>query len=198
MAELFSSMSLERWREALDRYEEVIDRQGVSSLADIDRWWRKELPATIASRNEPHVTHDELVRLTRWKMARGVWRGRNLVLVEGNSPELVKETSRRALAGIPDPKAPVANLTTLAGVGPATASAVLAAAAPESYPFFDDLVAAQVPGLGKVAYTLGYYARYADALRKRAGELGHGWTPSEVEQALWSHAGGKAGAARPT
>jgi hypothetical protein len=45
---------------------------------------------------------------------------------------------------------------------------------PEVYPFFDELVAAQVPALGKVAWTLGYSARYADALRVRAESLGDG------------------------
>jgi putative ABC transport system permease protein len=31
----------------------------------------------------------------------------------------------------------------------------------------------------------------ADALRERARQLGGDWTPARVEQALWSHAGGK-------
>ncbi len=68
------------------------------------------------------------------------------------------------------------------------------AAAPDIYPFFDEIVAAQVPHLGKVAWVIGYYVKYADALRDRARELGKGWTPVMVEQALWAHAGGKAGA----
>jgi hypothetical protein len=45
-----------------------------------------------------------------------------------------------------------------------------------------------------VAWTLGYYARYAEALRERAAALGVGWTPAMVERALWAHVGGKAGA----
>jgi hypothetical protein len=81
----------------------------------------------------------------------------------------------------------------LAGVGPATASAVLAAAAPETYPFLDDIVAAQVPGLGAVKYTAGFYARYAEALRRRAVDLGEGWNATLVERALWAEAGGKKG-----
>jgi hypothetical protein len=50
-----------------------------------------------------------------------------------------------------------------------------------------------VPGLGAVAFTLPYYARYAAALRERAGRLGDGWTPVMVERALWADRGGKAG-----
>ena len=196
MKELWSSDAREEWKAALDRYEDVIEAQGVARLPELDRWYRGELPDAIAARKPARVTHAELVKLTEWKMARGVWRARNLVLVKGNDPDLVEETSVTALAAVPHPTAPIAALAELAGVGPATASAVAAAAAPAVYPFFDELVAAQMPLAGKLAFTLGYYARYAEALRERARELGRGWTPVRVERALWSHVGGKAGTAR--
>ncbi|HEX8453312.1 MAG TPA: hypothetical protein VF647_14515 [Longimicrobium sp.] len=182
-------------RRALDDYTAVVERQGVARLPELDRWYREELPGLIAARSPAHVTHAELVRLTEWKMARGVWRAPNLVLVRGNDPAAVVETSTAALARIPHPTAPVSELSKLKGVGPATASAAASAAAPEIYPFFDELVAAQLPGLGPVAWTLGYYARYADALRSSALELGGEWTPVLLERALWAHVGGKAGTA---
>ena len=129
-------------------------------------------------------------------MARGVWRAPNLVLVRGNDPDEVANISAAALTTMPHPTAPIAALAKLAGVGPATASAVAAAALPTVYPFFDELVASQVPALGTVAWTLAYYGRYAEALRGRARALGDGWTPVMIEQALWSHVGGKAGRAK--
>jgi hypothetical protein len=141
-------------------------------LPELDAWYHAELPALVRARPSAHVTLPELVRVTEWKMARGVWRAPNLVLVRGNDADAVARTSAEALAAIPHPTRPIAGLATLAGVGPATASAVAAAAAPERYPFFDELVAAQVPALGAVKWTLGYYARYADApplARRRAG-----------------------------
>lgn len=193
MATLWKSDDDKAWRAALDRYEAVIEQQGVARLPELDRWYREELGAAIAARKTPHVTHDELVRVTEWKMARGIFRPRNLVLVRGNPPEAVEKTSTSALAAIPDPRRPIALLAELAGVGPATASAIAAAAAPDVYPFFDELVGAQVPGLGTVAFTPAYYAKYAAALRARADELGAPWTPTTVEQALWAHVGGKAG-----
>jgi hypothetical protein len=197
VAALWSSDSLEDWQRALESYENVIAEQGVARLPELDRWYRHELPGTIAARQPAHVTLDELVRLTQWKMARGVWRARNLALARGNAPELVVETSAAALAKTPHATAPIAGLAQLAGVGPATASAIAAAAAPGVYPFFDELVAAQIPQSGKLAFTLGYYARYAAALRERADRLGHRWTPVMVERALWANVGGKAGARRP-
>lgn len=182
----------QRLRESLERYVEVVAAQGVAKLAELDRWYREELPKAIASRQPAYVTLAELVRLTEWKMARGVWRAPNLVLVKSNLPVTVVETSRDALAQVPHPTKPIALLATLKGVGPATASAVAAAARPDVYPFFDEIVAGQLPELGPVAWTLGYYARYAAALRERAEQLGGEWTPGTLERALWAFAGGKA------
>lgn len=193
MGKLWSSSDTADWQSALDSYTDVVAAQGVASLPALDAWYRDELPGAIAARRRPHVTHAELVKVTEWKMARGVWRARNLALVRGNDPALVVATSGDALGAIPDPAEPISTLAELAGVGPATASAIAAAAAPEIYPFFDELVGAQVPGLGKLAFTLTYYKRYAAALRTRAGELGRRWTPVMVERALWAHVGGKKG-----
>ena len=193
MKSLWKSDDTAEWKSALDSYPAVVAAQGVASLPPLDSWYRDELPDAIAGRRRPHVTHAELVKVTEWKMARGVWRARNLALVRGNDQSLVVETSTEALGAAPDPAAPIAMLAELAGVGPATASAVAAAARPDVYPFFDELVGAQVPGLGTLAFTLGYYKRYAEALRGRAKELGSRWTPVMVERALWAHVGGKKG-----
>lgn len=189
---LWTSAVDDVWRRALARYDHVVDAQGVARLPDLDRWARHELPGIIAARAPAHVTLPELVRLTEWKMARGVWRAPNLVLVRSNPPAQVVSASTAALAAAPHPTAPIAALATLKGVGPATASAVASAFRPDVYPFFDELVAAQVPGLGAVAWTLAYYARYAEALRTRATQLGGDWTPVMVERALWANNGGKA------
>lgn len=194
MSELWAIETPGAWHDALARYPDVVARQGVARLPTLDAWYRDALPAAMAARAPVHVTHDELVGLTEWKMARGVWRAPNLVLVRGNAPDAVATTSADALARVPHPTAPIRTLATLAGVGPATASAVAAAHAPATYPFFDELVAAQVPDLGPVAWTLGYYGRYAAALRVRAARLGAEWTPVMVERALWADVGGKAGA----
>lgn len=194
MRDLFASTSASDWQAALERYADVIALQNVAKLPAHDAWYRDELPTLIASRSPAHIVHDELVRLTEWKMARGVWRAPNLVLVKGNDADEVARVSADALALIPHPTKPIATLATLAGVGPATASAVAAAHKPSLYPFFDELVAAQIPSLGKVAWTMGYYGNYAQALRDRAAALGDDWTPVMVERALWAHVGGKTGA----
>ncbi len=191
MKKLWSSDAVEEWKHALERYDDVVAGQKVAALPELDRWYRDELPDAIAARARPHVTLAEVVKLAEWKMARGVWRARNLVLIRGNDPALVVKTSTDAIAAAPHPTAPIAALAELAGVGPATASAVVSAAHPGIYPFFDELVAAQVAGLGAVAWTTAYYRRYAEALRERAEKLGGKWTPTKVERALWANSGGK-------
>lgn len=191
MADLWNSTSQAAWRRALDTYDHVVHTRGVEKLPALDRWIRHDLPKAIRTRPTPHITAPELVKLTEWKMARGVWRAPNLARVRSNPPEIVEEVSAAAFAHIPHSTRPISVMATLGGVGPATASGAVSAVAPEQYPFFDELVAAQVPELGKVAWTLGYYARYAEALRERAARLGAEWTPVLVERALWANSGGK-------
>ncbi|HEX8230676.1 MAG TPA: hypothetical protein VF826_15375 [Chloroflexia bacterium] len=195
---LWDSTDCGAWHRALESYPEVLRAQEVSGLVELDRWYREQLPMLLASRTPPYVTREELVQVTRWKMKRGVWRQRNLLLVEANPEAEVEQTSREAFAAVPDPRKPVSLLVSLGGVGPATASGVLAAHSPEVYPFFDELVAGQMPGLGEVAFTAPFYYRYADMLRTRARELNEAcehqeWTVNEVAQALWAAPGGKAG-----
>lgn len=190
---LWHNTSDAAWHDALARYESVVRQQDVARLPALDTWYHSELADAIARRAVPHITHAEMVRVTEWKMARGVWRAPNLVLVRSNDSAAVVTASTDAFASVPHPTSPISALARLAGVGPATASAVVAAFAPGAYPFFDELVAAQVPTLGKVAWTLGYYGRYAAALRTRAQQLGDAWNPAMVERALWAHVGGKAG-----
>ena len=195
---LWSTKSCAKWQAALDLYAEIVEKQGVRELKELDRWYREEFPKQLAAREPAYITRDELEQVTRWKMQRGVWRERNRRLVEGNPVPLVRQTSRAAFAAIPDLRKPIAVLSALAGVGPATASAVLAASRPDLYPFFDELVAAQIPGLGPVSFTAAYYARYSDRLRERAAELNArckagSFTAHDLSQALWANSGGKIG-----
>jgi hypothetical protein len=101
MTTLWPTTSRSAWRDALGSYPRIVAGQGVARLAEFDTWYRDELPAAIAARRTPHVTLAELARLTEWKMARGVWRAPNLILVRGNDPDAVKRLSAEALAAAP-------------------------------------------------------------------------------------------------
>jgi hypothetical protein len=190
---LWRSDDVSAWHAALDGYDAAIAALPNAKLTGHDAWYREALPSLVHARAPMHVTHDEMVRITEWKMARGVWRAPNLVLVRNNTPDAVVNASRSAAEQIPHPTKPVTALVALKGVGAATASALLAVMAPAVYPFFDEDVAAQVPLLGPVAWTNGYYAKYATALRERSAQLsalfGRAFTPVMVERALWAARG---------
>ncbi len=195
MGDLWASGDCAEWSGALAAYPGAVAALPVAGLVELDAWYREALPGILAARDPAHLALDELERITHWKMGRGVWRARNLALVRGNDPDEVRRLSAEALTLMPDPRRPVALLARLAGVGPATASAVLAAARPDVYPFFDEVVADQIPGLGPVAFTLPYYLRYAERLRERVAALGaacpeDGWTAHLASQALWANAEG--------
>ena len=184
------------WRAALGRYASTCAQRArareASRLVDLDAWYQCALPAALGARAPAYVTADELARVTEWKMKRGKYRARNLMLVRGNADDDVRLRSEAAFAAIPDPRRPIVELTSLAGVGPATASAVLAALRPDVYPFFDEVIAAQIAHLGAVTFTTPYYLRYAEQLRARAAALGPPWTAHAVGQALWAEAAHRA------
>jgi hypothetical protein len=196
--QLWSQASCDAWRGALDAYPEVIEGSGGARLVALDTWFHGELPEGVNRRSPWSITLDELIRIVEWKMHRGVYRARNLVLVRSNAPDEVETASREAFEMAPHPTRPIARLAKLKGVGPATASAVLAAVRPDAYPFFDDVVADAIPEFGRVDFTLKTYARYAERLVERSALLAVGcpagrWTPHAVGQALWAAAGGKTG-----
>lgn len=109
---------------------------------------------------------------------------------------VVKSASEKAFQSLPDISKAVSELTVLKGVGPATASAVLAAFAPEITPFMSDEAMEAALGNSK-DYSLKQYLKFADKLQSKAKELsseGVSFTPSDVERALWSYAVGKSSA----
>lgn len=69
-----------------------------------------------------------------------IFRPRLLDFVSSLDESLVKSASQKAFQSLPDISKAVSELTVLKGVGPATASAILAAFAPHITPFMSDEV----------------------------------------------------------
>lgn len=188
---LWATSACQAWHQALERYPDAVRAAGSERLVELDDWVQRELPARIANRAKAYVTVEELAGVTEWKMLRGDWRPRNLQLVRQNPPEEVERLSAEALALADDTKRPIVLLTRLGGVGPATASAVLATVHPDAFPFFDEAVAKQIPDLGPVKFITPYFYRYAEALRKRTANLNahcqhDKWHVHQLDLALWS------------
>lgn len=192
--EMVQFESEEEWREALDAYQRRLEGLGNVNLVALDEYYRVELPKVVAKRHpEAYVTQDELMKIMEWKLSRGKWRARLQNFVAALSDDEVQAASQKAFAALPNVKEAVSQLSVLKGIGPATASAVLATHAPTVAPFMSD--EAMVAALGSVKdYTLKSYLVFAEKLRNKAEELSklgddkEGFTPSDIERALWSTA----------
>ncbi|XP_011074324.1 uncharacterized protein LOC105159080 [Sesamum indicum] len=185
----FNSSDAALWREALGYYEAVIKTLGKPDIISLDDFYRKELPNLLHQRDpNPYITTDELSRLMQWKLARGKWRPRLLSFVSSLDDVVVRDTSAKAFASLPDVSKAITELTVLKGVGPATASAVLAAYAPDVAPFMSDEATVAVVGDSK-DYSLKRYMVFVEKMQAKAKELStleDQFTPSDVERALWS------------
>ncbi|KAI9118374.1 hypothetical protein K1719_010706 [Acacia pycnantha] len=181
------------WKEALSNYTSRIQSRNKPNLVSLDDFYCNQLPPLLLQRNpNPHITAPELSKLMQWKLTRGKWRPRLLDFVSSLDESLVKSSSQKAFQSLPDISKAVSELTVLKGVGPATASAVLAAFAPHITPFMSDEALEAALGNSK-DYSLKQYLLFASKLQTKAKELSTGgdvFTPSDVERALWSCAVG--------
>lgn len=187
----FNCSDTQIWKDALSSYASRILSLPKPSLPSLDDFYRTELPSLLHSRlPEPYLTKSELHSLMQWKLTRGKFRPRLLGFVASLDEELVKTASQKAFLSLPDLSKAVSELTVLNGVGPATASAVLAAFEPAVAPFMSDEAMVAVLGNSK-DYSLKQYLELASKLKEKAQELSSEdeiFTASDVERALWSSA----------
>ncbi|KAK9994373.1 hypothetical protein SO802_024076 [Lithocarpus litseifolius] len=187
----FECSDLNLWKEALSSYSTRLESLNKPNLISFDDFYSNQLPPILRNRNpNPYITTAELSKLMQWKLTRGKWRPRLLDFVSSLDEAAVKSASEKAFQSLPDVSKAVSELTVLKGVGPATASAVLAAYAPDVAPFMSD--EAMVAALGNSKdYSLKQYLLFANKLQTKAKELSsenETFTPSDVERALWSSA----------
>ncbi|MBA0671497.1 hypothetical protein Gotri_014422 [Gossypium trilobum] len=192
----FECTDLSIWKEALSSYKSRIQSLNKPNLISLDEFYTHDLPSLLRQRNpNPFITTAELSRLMQWKLTRGKLRPRLLNFVSSLDDSSVQSVSQKAFLSLPDISKAISQLTVLKGVGPATASAVLAAYAPETAPFMSD--EAMVAALGSSKdYSLKQYLLFVEKLQSKSkvGEelssMGDSFRPSDVERALWSSAVG--------
>ncbi|XP_067433480.1 uncharacterized protein zgc:112496 [Thunnus thynnus] len=196
MSALFACEDPATWRSVYEKYWGVVEAKEAKGkkpgkLLNLDKWYQEELPAVISTRPDKHITQSELVKLMEWKLTRGKFRPRLQQLVASNSEDTVEKCSRKAFSLLPDVQAAIMELSSLKGVGPATASAVLAAGAPEQAAFMSDEAMESVPGLKPIQYTAKHYALYLGKMLELTKRLNKAdpqqdWTPHRLELCLWA------------
>merc|ERR1719476_870509 len=103
----------------------------------------------------------------------------------------MQETKKafRAIDKRKDVEGAVNALSNLKGVGPAMASAVLSAMAPELAPFMADELLLSMPEVEGIDYTMKEYMKLVEKTKEcveRLNAQGGSWNPHKVEMTVWS------------
>jgi hypothetical protein len=197
---LWRNTDVAAWEGALNAYDACIKPiqngkgKATQHMKADDKWWRNELPETMRQRKSSHITKGELERVMRWKLARGKWRPLQKMVGENKEDDVVicstkafacLEKKSKAKRRPEDIKAAVTEMIALRAIGPATATAVLAAFCSD-VPFMAD--EAMEGSIGERNYTMRHCMEFTNALQNRAKELGSHWTPEMVSRAMWAAA----------
>lgn len=194
---LYLTLDISRWKIALASYDSCVlaiqteGNKNVKQLVSDDNFWRFDLSNKIDDKG--FISGKELSRVVRWKLARGKWRPLQK-MVDGNKNAEVVKASRNAFKSLSENLIDQAlkDLCVLRGIGPATASAVLAAASPDRVPFLADEAYEAVPGFGQRKYTAKAFKEFRGALEGHAVKLSSlddmKWSPELVGRALWAEA----------
>lgn len=164
-------------------------------LIRLDEWYQNELPKLIKARGkDAHMVYDELVQTMKWKQSRGKFFPQLSYLVKVNTPRAVMQETKKAFRKLPNLEQAITALSNLKGVGTTMASALLAAAAPDSAPFMADECLMAIPEIEGIDYTTKEYLNFVqhiqttvERLNIEAGGEKPLWSPHRVELALWSH-----------
>ncbi|PSK34516.1 hypothetical protein B9Z65_8842 [Elsinoe australis] len=186
----WDSISREDFNGLLAKYTQVIPEK----LKALDQKRLHDIPRALAARRNgkgkeaPGLEKDELLALVEWKLSHGTFRPRLLSLASSNSN--IPEVTSHAFSLIPTAPilstpilapailAALKHLTTLSGIGPATASLILSTLYPDDFPFFSDemfrwMMWDEPAKDGKKGWErkIGYTAKEYEALFGKVGEV---------------------------
>lgn len=163
------------------------------------RWFRDSLPDLLVTQ-QGCLTKEQFIRLVEWKLSRGKFRPslrgyaakqdpKALAAASKEAYRILQEDNGCATRGVVAEETvlqALAVLTELRGVGPATASAILAAM-DDSIPFMSD--ESLVVCLGKREYTVNAYKTLLASMREKQDALqvqGDGISIKDMEAALFA------------
>jgi len=165
-------------------------------LIKLDDWYQNELPKRIKQRGKnAHLVHEELVQAMKWKQSRGKFYPQLSYLIKVNTPRAVMQETKKAFRKLPNLEQALTALSNLKGVGITMASALLAAAAPDSAPFMADECLMAIPEIDSIDYTTKEYLKFVQHIQAAVARLNSEkdnnnsilWTAHQVELAVWTH-----------
>ncbi|RBQ94098.1 hypothetical protein VDGD_00991 [Verticillium dahliae] len=136
--------------ELLASYESVLEsisaakeKPGQKTLKELDEFRYVEAPRLFSQHGTPErpMNHDDVKVLVDWKLQHGKFRPTLMKLVTSNDSSAVSQTIQDGISTFEktsDVAKALATLAKLKGIGPATASLLLAVHRPDDVPFFSD------------------------------------------------------------
>ncbi|XP_061499079.1 uncharacterized protein LOC11176112 [Anopheles gambiae] len=141
-------------------------------LLRLEKWYQNELPKLIKTRGrDAHLLHEELVQTMEWKQTRGKFYPQLSYLIKINTPRAVVMETKKAFRKLPNLEQALNALSNLKGVGITMASALLAAAAPESAPFMADECLMAIPDIEGIDYTTKEYLKFVTHIQQTMERL---------------------------
>ncbi|KAH7027729.1 uncharacterized protein B0I36DRAFT_142486 [Microdochium trichocladiopsis] len=143
-------ISKEQFSQLLGQYDSLIQtlsgsttsKPGTRTLQELDQFRYEEAVAAFSSSKPTRqMTHDDVKTLVEWKLRHGKFRPTLMSLVSSNASANVANTIQSALAQYwktKDADAALKTISSLKGVGPATAALLLSVHDPEDVIFFSD------------------------------------------------------------
>ncbi|KAK2005700.1 hypothetical protein LZ32DRAFT_545492 [Colletotrichum eremochloae] len=175
-------MSCEEFQQLLANYNPLIDsisaskdvKAGQQTLQELDHFRFVEAPV-LFSQDEPKraMNLEDVKCLVDWKLRHGKFRPSLMKLVSSNDSSAVQETVKKAIndyRDMADLPAALNILTEMKGIGPATASLILAVHYPQKVIFFSDEAYYWLCNKGQKA-SLKYSMKEYESLNYQAGKL---------------------------
>jgi endonuclease III len=191
---LFKRTAVAEWQANLDAYERALEAVGAhrKKLKELVKW-NEHLASVLPRKFQEggHLTLEDMETVMHWKITKHTFRPL-MGQLKSNAPALVEKATAVAFKACAESspsenaaKASLAALCQLRGIGPATASAVLAHVN-GAYPFMAD-EALEGCGLDR-KYDVQTYLLLMKRLQAKACELGGTWTAELVGRAMWTAA----------
>ncbi|EKD18537.1 uncharacterized protein L3040_007439 [Drepanopeziza brunnea f. sp. 'multigermtubi'] len=175
-----SSISADEFKDALARYPAVIQKfsktrkAGSASLEELDKFRYQVAPINFSMKTGRLMAMDDLKKLVEWKLNHGIYRPTMTKMIASNTNEKLEAATTAAFAAYANGESISAVIEKikepLKGVGPATASLILAVHDPQNIIFFsDELFRWLTAGGKKVKIT--YSTKEFETLFKAAGNF---------------------------